>query len=191
LESLALTIEITKKVQSKVGESNTRKTQIRSTTMHTSHDLSSKHNTRSLQLKWSSNHEHIESNAWSQSLGVLECFLKACCLLHAPRGPFIAPRQIGAIGDQFGRPFLPSVEWCTGQSGAPSDSHYSSPVRDLLPYLAHLTVGPRDRLVHRTLSGAHWTVRCAQPTIGMGHVSRIDRAADRWPLAPLAHRTVR
>jgi hypothetical protein len=56
LESLALTIEITKKAQSKVGESNTRKTQIRSTTTHTRHDLSSKHNTRSSQLKWSSNH---------------------------------------------------------------------------------------------------------------------------------------
>jgi hypothetical protein len=31
--------------------------------------------------------------------------------------PFIAPRQLGAVGDQFGRQFLPSVEWCTGQSG--------------------------------------------------------------------------
>jgi hypothetical protein len=40
LESLALTIEITKKAQSKVGESNTRKTQIRSTTMHTSENVS-------------------------------------------------------------------------------------------------------------------------------------------------------
>jgi hypothetical protein len=28
--------------------------------------------------------------------------------------PFIAPRQLGAVGDQFGRQFLPSVEWCTG-----------------------------------------------------------------------------
>jgi hypothetical protein len=56
LESLALTIEITKKAHSKVGESNTCKTQIRSTTTHTSLDLSSKHNTRSSQLKWSSNH---------------------------------------------------------------------------------------------------------------------------------------
>jgi hypothetical protein len=56
LESLALTIEITKKAQSKDGESNTHKTQIRSTTTHTSLDLSSKHNTRSSQLKWSSNH---------------------------------------------------------------------------------------------------------------------------------------
>jgi hypothetical protein len=34
LESLALTIEITKKAQSKVGESNTHKTQNHSTTTH-------------------------------------------------------------------------------------------------------------------------------------------------------------
>jgi hypothetical protein len=40
LESLALTIEITKKAQSKVGESNTRKTPIRSTTTHTSETVS-------------------------------------------------------------------------------------------------------------------------------------------------------
>jgi hypothetical protein len=94
-------------------------------------------------------------------------------LLHAPRGPFYSRRQLGAVGGQLGRPILPSVEWCTGQSGAPPDSHCSSPVRDLLPYLAHPTVGPRDRLAHRT-------VRCAQPTVGTGHVSRVDRAADRW-----------
>jgi hypothetical protein len=104
---------------------------------------------------------------------------------------FIAPRQLGAVGDQLGRQFLPSVEWCTGQSGAPPDSHCSSPVRDLLPYLAHPTVGPRDRLAHRTLSGAHRTFQCAQPTVGTGHMSRVDRVADRWPLAPLAHRIVR
>jgi hypothetical protein len=47
LEPLALTILITKKARSKVGKSNTHKTQIRSTTTHTSHDLSSKHNTQS------------------------------------------------------------------------------------------------------------------------------------------------
>jgi hypothetical protein len=29
--------------------------------------------------------------------------------------PFIAPRQLEAVGDQLGRQFLPSVEWCTGQ----------------------------------------------------------------------------
>ena len=40
LESLALTIEITKKAQSKVRESNTHKTQIRNTTTHTSENVS-------------------------------------------------------------------------------------------------------------------------------------------------------
>jgi hypothetical protein len=53
---------------------------------------------------------------------------------------FIALRQLGAVGDQLGRKFLPSVEWCTGQSGAPPDNHYSCPVCDLLPYRAHPTV---------------------------------------------------
>jgi hypothetical protein len=41
--------------------------------------------------------------------------------LHAPRGPFIAPSQLGAVGSPFGRQFLPSVHWRTGQSGAPPD----------------------------------------------------------------------
>jgi hypothetical protein len=41
---------------------------------HTSHNLSSKHNARSFQLKWSSIHYLKESNAWSWSPGVLECF---------------------------------------------------------------------------------------------------------------------
>jgi hypothetical protein len=34
---------------------------------------------------------------------------------------FIAPRQLGAIGSPFGRQFLPSTDWRTGQSGAPPD----------------------------------------------------------------------
>jgi hypothetical protein len=94
--------------------------------------------------------------------------------------PFIAQRQLGAVGDQFGRPFLHSVEWCTGQSGAPPNSHCSCLVRDLLPYLAHPTVGPWGWLAHRTLSGARRTVRCAQLTVAAGHVSPADCAADRW-----------
>jgi hypothetical protein len=93
---------------------------------------------------------------------------------------FIAPRQLGAVGDQLGRQFQPSVEWCTGQSGAPPDSHYSSPVRDLLPNQAHLTFAPWGWLAHQTLSGAHRTVRYTQPTIGASHVVRADRADDHW-----------
>jgi hypothetical protein len=94
--------------------------------------------------------------------------------------PFIAPRQLGAVGHQFGRQFLPSVEWCTGQSGAPPDSQCSSPVLDFLPYGAHSAVGLRDRLAHRT-------IRCAQPTVGADHVSRVDRATHCWSLAQLIY----
>jgi hypothetical protein len=31
--------------------------------------------------------------------------------------PFIAPRQLGVVEDQQGRLSLPSIEWCTEQSG--------------------------------------------------------------------------
>jgi hypothetical protein len=105
--------------------------------------------------------------------------------------PFIAPRQLGAVGDQFGRQFLRSVEWCTGQSGAPPDNHCSSLVLDFLPYRAQPTIDPPGSLAHRTLSGAHRTVRCAQTTVGGDHVSRVDRVDNHWPLEPLTHRTVR
>jgi hypothetical protein len=88
-------------------------------------------------------------------------------LLHAPRGL------------QQGRQFLPSVGWRTEQSGAPPDSHCSMSGADLLPFLAQPTVGSLGWLVHRTLSGAHRTVRCPQPTVGVGHASRPDCAADR------------
>ena len=93
--------------------------------------------------------------------------------------PFIAPRQLGAVGGQQGRPKLPSVGWCTGQSGAPPDSHCSMSGADLLPNLAQSTVAPRHRLAHRTLSGAHRTVRCPLPTVGVGHASPADCVADR------------
>jgi hypothetical protein len=105
--------------------------------------------------------------------------------------PFIAPRQVGAVGVQHGKQILPFVEWCTGQSGAPLDRHSSSPVRDLRPIWAQPTVDAPGPLVHQTLSGAHQTVRCAQPTVGASHMSRVDRVDDRWLQAPLTHRTVR
>jgi hypothetical protein len=101
--------------------------------------------------------------------------------------PFIAPRQLGAVESKSGRPFLPSVVWRTGQSGA-----------------------------HRTLSGARFLsfygevdrwqpesrwrtghVRCTPDSPvppsdrWLGHVSHADSVADRWPGRPLAHRTVR
>jgi hypothetical protein len=124
--------------------------------------------------------------------GCLSMFRECLILCSMRLGvPFIAPRQLGAVGDKFGRPLLRSVAWCTGLSGAPPDNHCSCPVRDLLPYRAHPTVAPQCWLAHRTLSGAHRTVRCAQPTVAAGHASPADCAADRWLRAPLAHRTVR
>jgi hypothetical protein len=90
--------------------------------------------------------------------------------------PFIAPRQLGAVGDNLGRLILPSVGWRTGQFGAPPDRHCSCPVRDLLPNMTQPTVAASWQLAHRTLSGAHRTVRCpCRPLC----------------LRPLAHRTVR
>jgi hypothetical protein len=93
--------------------------------------------------------------------------------------PFYSPRQLGAVGGQQGRHFLPSVGWCTGQSGAPPDSHCSMSGADLLPNLAQPTVATPGWLVHRTQSGAHRTVRCPQPTVGAGHASPADCATDR------------
>jgi hypothetical protein len=92
---------------------------------------------------------------------------------------FIAPRKLEAVGTQQGRQFLPSVGWRTGQSGAPPDNHCSMFGADLLPFQAQPTVGSSGWLAHRTLSGAHRTVRCPQPTVGWGHASRVDCAADR------------
>jgi hypothetical protein len=80
--------------------------------------------------------------------------------------PFIAPRQLGAVGDQFGRQLLACCAGSTGPAGPPPDNHCSSPVLDFLPYGEHPTIGPWNRLAHRTLFGAHRTVRCAQPTVG-------------------------
>jgi hypothetical protein len=99
--------------------------------------------------------------------------------------PFIAPRQLGAVGGHLGRPNLPSVGCCTGQSGAPPDSHCSCPVRVFLPILAHrllvLWVGWRTGHcpVHTEQSGVPnrpllLATRCSQialPTVGAG---------DRW-----------
>jgi hypothetical protein len=43
-----------------------------------------------------------------------------CCSMRLG-APFIVPRRLGAVGSPFGRQFLPSVGWRTGQSDAPPD----------------------------------------------------------------------
>jgi hypothetical protein len=107
--------------------------------------------------------------------------------------PFIAPRQLGAVESIPGRQFLPSVAWRTDSPV----HHRTLSDADLFPYLAKPTVGALEPLAHRTLSGAHRTVRCTPDspvpllTVGSCHASRADYAADRWPSLLLAHRTVR
>jgi hypothetical protein len=99
--------------------------------------------------------------------------------------PFIAPRQLGAVGAKLSRPQVPSVGGCTGQPGAPPDSHCSLSGADCLPNWAQTTVEAPGPLAHRTLSGAHRTVRCSLSIVGAAtRRPRIARltvgAGDRW-----------
>jgi hypothetical protein len=101
--------------------------------------------------------------------------------------PFIASRQLGAVESNLGRQFLPSVAWRTGQSGAPPDTD-----RCGFPSL----FGEADRWQpwsrwHTGHCPVHTGQSSAPTSRWLGHVSRADRAADRWPGRPLAHRTVR
>jgi hypothetical protein len=106
--------------------------------------------------------------------------------------PFIAPRHLGVVGGQQGRPSLPSVEWRTERSGAPPDSHCRRYGADLLPFLAQTTVAAPGPMVHRTLSGAHWTVQCPLPTVGAAtRRPRIARSTVALAtVSPVHHRTV-
>jgi hypothetical protein len=171
---------ITKKHGSKGGKSNTHKTQSMSTITHTKPrlELTTQLEEFSTQMVLNSLSQRIEcARMESWCLGMIkECLGYSSMRLGVS---FIAPRQLGAVGIQQGRQFLPSVGWRTEQSGAPPDSHCSMSGADLLPFLAQPTVGSLGWLVHRTLSGAHRTVRCPQPTVGVGHASRPDCAADR------------
>jgi hypothetical protein len=82
--------------------------------------------------------------------------------------PFIAPRQLGAVGDQIGRQFLPSVGWRTRQSGAPPDMNINCPVPDLLPFLAKPTVTPgfkgqsRVHLIHAPKKTTYIITECIE-----------------------------
>jgi hypothetical protein len=158
---------ITKKHASKGGKSNTHKTQSTSTITHTKPqlELTTQLEEFSTQMVLKSLSQRIECarmESWCLEM-IKECLGNSSIRLGVT---FIAPRQLGAVGTQQGREFLPSVGWRTGQSGAPQDNHCIMSGADLLPFLAQSTVGSLGWLAHRTLSGAHRTVRCPQPTVG-------------------------
>jgi hypothetical protein len=118
--------------------------------------------------------------------------LKECLVFSSMRigVPFIAPRQLGAVENKSGRPSLPSVGRRTGQSGA---HRTLSGAR----FVSITSASDRCQLQQICAPLAHRTVRCTpdSPVLPsdrwLGHVSRADRVADRWPGRPLAHRTVR
>jgi hypothetical protein len=111
--------------------------------------------------------------------------------------PFIAPRQLGAVEDKLGRLSLPSVEWRTGQSGAPPDRSFR---RSGARSPSKFAISDRCSSGLIDAPDTVWctpdTVRCTpdspvhQLTVEAVHVLREDCAADRWRRRPLAHRIV-
>jgi hypothetical protein len=95
-----------------------------------------------------------------------------CILLHAPRGPFYSPKAARSRWEHSRKAILAFCRL----------AHRT----DLFPYLTKPTVEDSEPLAHRTLSGAHRTVRCTPDSPvppssrWLGHVSRADREADRW-----------
>ena len=115
LESLALTIEITKKHKSKGGKA--MHTRLKSTA-HTHKprlELKMKHNEFTTRTE-------LKSLTQSIKCAETECgrlrMLSECLGVTSIRlgVPFIAPRQLGAVGGQQGRLSLPSVGWRTEAS---------------------------------------------------------------------------
>jgi hypothetical protein len=101
--------------------------------------------------------------------------------------PFVAPRQLGAVGSPFGRQFLPSIHWRIGQSGAPMDMNSAW-------FLSFFSEA--DRWALGTL-GTPNTGRCTSDSpVWPGDCWLWPRVA-RWsccrplPQELLAHRTVR
>jgi hypothetical protein len=88
--------------------------------MHTSQETS----TQTQRIEFTTQQVLKSQSQWSRCVFAesrrLRMFNGGFMLCSMPLGvPFIAPRQLGALGSPFGRQFLPFIGWRTGQSGAP------------------------------------------------------------------------
>jgi hypothetical protein len=160
--------------------------------MHTSHDLSSKYNTRKFTTQMELKSLTQRSECVGAESGCFRIFSECLDDSSIRLGvPFIATRQLGAVGGQQGRLSLPFVEWCTGQSGAPPDSHCSLSGAWFLSKSGradHCSFGP---------DGTPDTVRCTPDSPvhpvdrWSSHASPADCTDIRWCWPQLTHRTVR
>jgi hypothetical protein len=106
---------ITKKHRSKGGESNTHKTQNKSTIMHTKPQLK-----LTTQLEEFSTQMGLKSLSQRTECARMESWclgmIKECLGISSMHlgASFIALRQLGAVGGNLERQFLPSVGWRTG-----------------------------------------------------------------------------
>jgi hypothetical protein len=97
-----------------------------------------------------------------------------CCSMR-PGVPFIAPRQLEAVGALFGRPLLPSIHGRTKLSGVHRTVNSTRTERGKeFPYW----------LV--SASGGHQTVRCSCRPLGSADVST-SRCAAGTPNCPTPH----
>jgi hypothetical protein len=133
--SLPYNIDHKERTRVRMGEQHTQDPNPQHTHAHKPRlELETQHIELATQTELKSLTQSIKCvEAESGSLRMLREGLVFCSMHQGV--PFIAPRQLGDVGDQFGRQLLASIEWCTGQFGAPPDSHCSSLV-DFLPYRA-------------------------------------------------------
>jgi hypothetical protein len=95
-------------------------------------------------------------------------------LLHAPRGPFYSPKAARSRWRHSGKAILAfcrvahrTVRCTTGQALFMSGAWFLS------------LIGAADHCIIVAV-GAPDTVRCPRPTVGAGHASPADLAADRY-----------
>jgi hypothetical protein len=125
LEPLALTMLITKNTKVREGKATHARLNPQHTHAHKSRlELKTRCREFTTQTELKSLTQQSKCvEAESRSLKIFYESLVFCSMRQGV--PFIALRQLGAVGDQLGRQFLPSVGWRTRQSGAPSDMNSS------------------------------------------------------------------